>query len=333
MTRTPLWRCLGGARMCSRGRRSSRRRARRQNPAGAGGPPLLAKSWKILSSTSQRWGGGGGVNSSNAWLACRCQAPRPAALHIAAQPAPAASWLMRMNAKNVGLLPASDLVQMDLRRAMAGQAAQRAQQEGGHLMTAQVRAPAVELRSRPRRHSSCRLPASLLGNCCQLTLPSSWPCLQMREREERRRAEAYGSVPIRLYLPEPSGLCLQTSLPATAPLSSLLELAKLALLPAAAAAGPYLFTTPPRTVLQDLSVSLYAAKLVPAAKVHLGLDASKAPAGGGQQLISPEALALVEAPPDRAAVMHAKQRQAAGAGVSASQPQKGVPKWMKLSGK
>jgi hypothetical protein len=176
----------------------------------------------------------------------------------------------------------------------------------------------------------------------------------MREREERRRAEAYGSVPIRLYLPEPSGLCLQTFLPATAPLSSLLDLAKRALLPAAAAAGPYLFTTPPRTVLKDLSISLYASKMVPAAKVHLGLDASKAPAGADQQqLISPEVLALVEAPPERAAVMHANQRQAAAAsGVGASagpsgsgartggsssggaaQPQKGVPKWMKLSGK
>lgn len=175
----------------------------------------------------------------------------------------------------------------------------------------------------------------------------------MREREERRRGEAYGSVPIRLYLPEPCGLCLQASLPATTPLSSLLELAMRALLPAAAAAGPYLFTTPPRTVLKDLSVSLYASKMVPAAKVHLGLDASKAPAGGDQQqLISPEVLALVEAPPERAAVMHSNQRQAAaasgaapGAGASgsgartggsdggAAQPQKGVPKWMKLSGK
>lgn len=70
----------------------------------------------------------------------------------------------------------------------------------------------------------------------------------MREREERRRAEAYGAVPIRLYLPD--GVhCLQTALPATEPLSSVLALARAALQPGAAA-GTHLFTTPPRTVLK-----------------------------------------------------------------------------------
>lgn len=70
----------------------------------------------------------------------------------------------------------------------------------------------------------------------------------MREKDERRRAEAYGSVPIRLYLPD-GAHCLQTTLPATEPLSSVLALARAALLPGPAA-GAFLFTTPPRTVLK-----------------------------------------------------------------------------------
>lgn len=108
-----------------------------------------------------------------------------------------------------------------------------------------------------------------------------------------------------------------------------------------------------RYSLQDLSLSLYAAKLIPAAKVHVGLDAGKAsPASGATaELIRPEVLALVEAPPQRAAVMHAgkapapqQEQQAAGASGSsgagasgsgaAARPGatggKGVPKWLKL---
>ncbi len=178
----------------------------------------------------------------------------------------------------------------------------------------------------------------------------------MREKEERRRAEAYGDVPIRLYLPD-GATVLQTALPATVPLSELLQLTRAALAPGAAA-GAYLFTTPPRNVLKDLSPSLYAAKLVPAAKVHVGLDASKAAAAASgqaeQQLVRPEVLALAEAPPERSAVMHARtkgqQQQPAAGGVpggstaaggaaggsqatGAAQVQKGVPKWLKLGGK
>ncbi|KAL4452338.1 hypothetical protein ABPG75_008000 [Micractinium tetrahymenae] len=213
-----------------------------------------------------------------------------------------------------------DFTEADLRRAMASQSAQRAKQEGGHLMTA-----------------------------------------AMREREERRRAESYGDVHIRLYLPD-GATVLQTALPATAPLAELLALARAALAPGAAA-GAYLFTTPPRTVLKDLSPSLYAAKLVPAAKVHVGVDAGKAAAAAPatmssqgqqqQQHVRPEVLALAEAPPERAAVMHtraaAQQQQPAGAAAGgsaaaggaaggsrasgAAQVQKGVPKWLKLGGK
>lgn len=40
----------------------------------------------------------------------------------------------------------------------------------------------------------------------------------MRAKEDQRRAEAYGDVPLRLYLPDGQH-CLQTSLPATTPLS------------------------------------------------------------------------------------------------------------------
>lgn len=185
--------------------------------------------------------------------------------------------------------------------------------------------------------------------------PGTLPRPQMREREERRRAEAYGDVPIRLYLPD-GATVLQAALPATAPLSELLALARAALAPGAAA-GAFLFTTPPRAVLKDLSPSLYAAKLVPAAKVHVAVDAGKAAAGAGstaeQLLVRPEVLALAEQPPERSAVMHtaAQQQQQPATGAAASgsavaggaagssratgaaQVQKGVPKWLKLGGK
>lgn len=186
----------------------------------------------------------------------------------------------------------------------------------------------------------------------------------MRAKEEQRRAEAHGAVPIRLYLPDGQH-CLQASLPATAPLSAVLGLARAALAPGAAAQA-YLFTTPPRTVLKDLSLSLYAAKLVPAAKVQVGLKdapaagptAGAAACEGGDAaaagLLRPEVLALVEAPPRRAAVMHEGRPAAAGAapggsgsgggsvagagsaeaGAGAARAAggggKGVPKWLKL---
>jgi hypothetical protein len=171
----------------------------------------------------------------------------------------------------------------------------------------------------------------------------------MREREERRRAEAYGAVPIRLYLPDGQH-CLQASLPATAPLSEVLALARAALPPQLAHAA-YLFTTPPRTVVKpdQLQRSLYAAKMVPAAKAHVGLDAAAAPAG--RPRIRPEVAALAEAPPRRDATMHgASTQQAAHAAVpgdasaaaadrsarvaaqgGSAAGSKGVPKWLKLS--
>lgn len=214
-----------------------------------------------------------------------------------------------------------------------------------HLAEESTIHPALPFR--PQRAGSHAGPASCLAR------PP--PRLQMREKEERRRAESYGDVPIRLYLPD-GATVLQTALPATAPLSELLGLARAALAPGAEARA-FLFTTPPRTVLRDLSPSLYSAKLVPAAKVHVGVDASKAAAAAGgqaqQEHVRPEVLALAEAPPERSAVMHARpagQRQpaagaAAGGGTAAAaaagstraagaaQVQKGVPKWLKLGSK
>ena len=45
----------------------------------------------------------------------------------------------------------------------------------------------------------------------------------------------------------------------------------------------YLFTTPPRTLLKDDSLTLYKAQLVPAAHIHVGLDETK---GGRRQAIT-----------------------------------------------
>ncbi len=126
------------------------------------------------------------------------------------------------------------------------------------------------------------------------------------------------------------------------------------LLACACCCSPY---HPLASTQQDLSLSLYAAKLIPAAKVHVGLDASKASpaAGAPAELIKADVLAIVEAPPQRADVMHARKAPAAaqqeqpagsgagsgsagasgsgGAGAAARQGAtggKGVPKWLKL---
>ena len=170
------------------------------------------------------------------------------------------------------------------------------------------------------------------------------------ERGSSQRSKAAGCA-----YPAVCPACIAPGSPALNPLPCLslpaqrigqvLALARAALPAAAAAQAAFLFTTPPRTPLKDLSLSLYAAKLVPAAKMYVGWDAAKAgppAAGAGEPQLRPEALALVGPPPQRADGIHRHQQQqqagpAGGAAAArqggaagASQPQKGVPKWMKL---
>ncbi|GFR44634.1 hypothetical protein Agub_g5922, partial [Astrephomene gubernaculifera] len=140
-----------------------------------------------------------------------------------------------------------------------------------------------------------------------------------REAEERARAGAWGRVAIRAHLP--GGLILQATFAATETLAAL-RAALTSVLPAALAPAAYLYTAPPRTVLppgpQDAR-SLYAAGLVPAAHVHLGLDEKKAAAAGlpasscscppPSVLLRPEALARLRTsiPPQLAAFHGGRQ--------------------------
>lgn len=174
----------------------------------------------------------------------------------------------------------------------------------------------------------------------------------MREAEAARKAASYGSVPIRVEFP--NNFVLQASFPAVAPVAELRELVEAALTPETAA-GFYLFTTPPKTELKDMSQSFYAAGLVPAARVHVGLKGGEAAAGGS--CLRPEVVGLVDKPPTRAVALGVAEKNAAGgsneAGPSGSKPSPasgqgasgsaqgepkrkkagGVPSWMKLSTK
>lgn len=115
----------------------------------------------------------------------------------------------------------------------------------------------------------------------------------MREQEERRKAERLGLVRVRVQLPE-GDLLLQATFRATEPLSALSRLLDARLDPGIRSRY-FLFTTPPRRVLEDLTPTFYQAGLAPAANVHLGVR-GEIPASG---VLSPESRALVGVlPPD-----------------------------------
>lgn len=187
---------------------------------------------------------------------------------------------------------------------------------------------------------------------------------QMRESEQARKAASYGQVPVRVEFPE--GTVLQASFPAVAPVGELHELIKVALLPEAAKTF-YLFTTPPKSELKDMSLSFYAAGLVPAARVNVGFRRAGVGDSSDKEQVSsclrPEVVALMGRPPSRAEALGLEEKKnarlvaedAAGpsvrskaegtatgtAGVSRGtahgEPKRskpgGVPNWMKLSNK
>jgi len=175
---------------------------------------------------------------------------------------------------------------------------------------------------------------------------------QMREAEEARKAAAYGHVPVRVEFPD--GIIIQAFFPATSATQDLVSFVKEALIPEAASAF-YLFTAPPKVELKDMPATLYAAGLVPAARVHVGFRGSalnRLP----QQTIRQEIMSLCGPPPSRTLAMRSSQRsvQQAAAGnndvgqapvasgigsASASQARPrdtntartaGVPSWMKI---
>lgn len=137
---------------------------------------------------------------------------------------------------------------------------------------------------------------------------------QMREAEEARKAAAYGHVPVRIEFPD--GIVIQALFPATSAMEELVNLVKEALVPEAASTF-HLFTAPPKVELKDMSVTLYAAGLVPAARVHVGFRGF-ASQGLPQQTLRQEIMSLCGPPPSRASVMRGRQRPVKQAAVGNS---------------
>lgn len=172
---------------------------------------------------------------------------------------------------------------------------------------------------------------------------------QMREAEQERKAAAYGRVPVRVELPD--GHVVQATFAAVEKLQALHSLVASVLVPEVASAF-YLFTAPPKVELKDPGVSLYAAGLVPAARVHVGFrNAAALPEYKG--CLNDEAMALLGDPPARAEAMgrpaktvfeqkegsegdeRAPANRTAGPAAEGEgrprRPKAGMPSWMKLS--
>lgn len=182
----------------------------------------------------------------------------------------------------------------------------------------------------------------------------------MREAAAARRAAQFARSLVRLDFPD--GLVLEASFAPTEPLAALRALLRSAVEPSAAACA-YLFTAPPKAKLGGVGgweQSVYAAGLVPAALVHVGMEGVLASVWPmGQPLLRAELRAIADAlPPQRpnegAAVAAAAAVEAApgvgggegaGGGAAPPPPREGVrppgelreklaagqkPKWLKL---
>lgn len=139
-----------------------------------------------------------------------------------------------------------------------------------------------------------------------------------------------------------SCLFLQAAFAARDPVAKLKDLVGKCLPGVEAPKSWYLYTSPPKQALRDLSQSLYQAELAPAANVYFGAD-DMAPAGG--QVLKPEVLALLGEPPGRSKdAQQAQQGPAGGQGpanqgsaaphaldtkLGAADKGKKVPKWFK----
>lgn len=154
---------------------------------------------------------------------------------------------------------------------------------------------------------------------------------KLREQDERRRAEQFGPIPVRVHFPD--GSIVQADFKALETLVSLHKLVQQCMLPNLA--QWYLYITPPKQVLKDLSLTFYKAGLLPAANVLIGLDSKH-----DGLYLKPEVAALQAAPPSRSVAKQSNDAKTSGASNVGSGAQflpsskatgdKKVPKWMKL---
>ncbi|KAF8073148.1 ASPSCR1 [Scenedesmus sp. PABB004] len=117
-----------------------------------------------------------------------------------------------------------------------------------------------------------------------------------REAEGAARAARLGPVRVRLHFPD--GTLLQAQFRATDTLGDVQALVSAVAAPGLAPALQ-LYTTPPKVVLRDGAATLYALQLVPAAHIHVGLDAARLPPGvaapgAGAPLLRAEVQALMQ---------------------------------------
>lgn len=91
---------------------------------------------------------------------------------------------------------------------------------------------------------------------------------KLREQDERRRAEQFGPIPVRVHFPD--GHIVQADFRALETLASLQKLVQLCMLPSLH--QWYMYVTPPKQAFKDLSLTFYKAGLLPAANILLGMD-------------------------------------------------------------
>lgn len=158
---------------------------------------------------------------------------------------------------------------------------------------------------------------------------------KLREQDERRRAEQFGPIPVRVHFPD--GSIVQADFKALETLASLHKLVQQCMLPNLA--QWYLYVTPPKQALKDHNLTFYKAGLLPAANVLVGMDSKH-----DGQFLKPEVAALQAAPPCRSVAKQSNDARTSGASSNgnvgsgaqflpnskATGGEKKVPKWMKL---
>ena len=156
---------------------------------------------------------------------------------------------------------------------------------------------------------------------------------KLREQDERRRAEQFGPVPVRVHFPD--GVVIQAEFKPTETLSSLHKLIQQCMPPSLT--QWHMYVTPPKQVFKDLSLTFYKAGLVPAANVLIGLESRHE-----GPCLKPEISTLQAAPPARNIARQSSKADAPGAPrgnvgsgahsfpSSKATGEKKVPKWMKL---
>lgn len=160
---------------------------------------------------------------------------------------------------------------------------------------------------------------------------------KLREQDERRRAEQFGPVPVRIHFPDDT--IVQAEFKPLEPLSVLQKLVQQCIQPELL--KWYMYVTPPKQVLKDLTLTVYKAGLLPAANVLIGVESKHE-----GPFLKPDVAALQAPPPARSISQtesngaEARKGPAGNVGSGAQflsssrvagSGEKKVPKWMKLN--